>query len=286
MNAPLHLSSKDDRSQNFVFDRGFEARYVQRTDDYFICYLSSHTGCNKACRFCHLTQTGQTSFEEASLDEMIEQARCVFEHYRSQKRVKRVHFNWMARGEPLASSVIKNSWRDLSERFLQLCAEHGLSKERVSFKISSIFPKDEAIDLTVFDANKPDIYYSLYSLNSDFRRRWIPKSEEPESVIQKLADYSKSGGRVTIHHALIKGENTSVEDAESIGQLIESVGLDCKINIVRYNPFDTRCGEEPSDLEIQSYFEAIQPFMKREGSRIVPRVGFDVKASCGMFVQK
>lgn len=281
----LQLDSELDMSRNFIFDKGFEARFVRRTDDYFICYLSSHTGCNKSCRFCHLTQTGQTGFLEASIDELIDQATAVFQYYATQKPAERVHINWMARGEPLASSVIRGCWPELSNRLLELCARYGLAKERVTFKMSSIFPSDENVDLSKFEINKPDIYYSLYSLDPHFRRRWIPKSEDPVAVFKKLKAYSDSGGRVIIHHALIENENSSEDDATLIGDFIKSYDLNCKINIVRYNPFDARCGEEASEVAIQSYFNRITPYMKQEGSRIVPRVGFDVKASCGMFVE-
>jgi 23S rRNA (adenine2503-C2)-methyltransferase len=84
-----------------------EARYVRRCPDYFVVYLSSQTGCAQGCRMCHLTATGQTRLRDATADEMVEQARTVLDHYRREAPpARRVHFNFMARGEPLANRAL------------------------------------------------------------------------------------------------------------------------------------------------------------------------------------
>ena len=81
-----------------------EARYVRRCADYFVVYLSSQTGCAQGCRMCHLTATGQTRLRDVTFGEMLEQARTVLDHYRREAPPARtVHFNFMARGEPLAN---------------------------------------------------------------------------------------------------------------------------------------------------------------------------------------
>lgn len=81
-----------------------EARYVRRSTDYFVVYLSSQTGCAQGCRMCHLTATGQTRLRDTTIAEMIDQAEIVLDHYRRHAQPARsVHFNFMARGEPLAN---------------------------------------------------------------------------------------------------------------------------------------------------------------------------------------
>jgi 23S rRNA (adenine2503-C2)-methyltransferase len=83
-----------------------EARYVRRCPDYVVVYLSSQTGCDHGCRMCHLTATGQTRQRDVTYGEFIEQAETVLEYYRHEAPPARsVHFNFMARGEPLANPV-------------------------------------------------------------------------------------------------------------------------------------------------------------------------------------
>src|SRR6187549_3049009 len=84
-----------------------EARYVRRSQDYVVVYLSSQTGCDQGCRMCHLTATGQTDLRDVTLDEFLEQADTVLDHYRrASPPARSVHFNFMARGEPLANQIL------------------------------------------------------------------------------------------------------------------------------------------------------------------------------------
>jgi len=75
----------------------------RRCADYFVCYLSSHSGCNRGCEFCHLTATGQTSFQPSTINDFTSQALSVFKHYRRQQPARYMHYSFMARGEPLAN---------------------------------------------------------------------------------------------------------------------------------------------------------------------------------------
>jgi adenine C2-methylase RlmN of 23S rRNA A2503 and tRNA A37 len=291
------LVSKQDRSVNFVLPNGQEARYVRRTDDYFIVYLSSHNGCNMSCRFCHLTQSAQTQFKEASVKEMFQQAKLVINHYKDviaqglQLPVKTIHFNWMARGEALASSVIKTKWEELSEGLYELAEKAGI--ENVKFKISTIMPKDKGLEvgstnpLTWFfnKKHKPVFYYSLYSTDEQFRKKWIPKSINPSMALFLLNQWQiDSGANVVLHWAFIRGQNDSQKDIDEVLKLVKRSGLKTKFNLVRYNPWDASTSE--TELSVaEANFDKIAQTMELDGSRIVPRVGMDVKASCGVFVE-
>lgn len=298
------LFSKLDKSVNFVLSNDQEARYVRRSDDYFIVYLSSHNGCNKSCRFCHLTQTNQTEFKEATVSELLLQARLVINHYKKQVRLglenkaQRIHFNWMARGEPLASSVIKHQWHKLATYLTRLASDAGVHD--VKYNISTIMPNECGLHTNYKSPDniktnlltwyfkgqyQPVFYYSLYSLNTNFRKKWIPKAVMPELALNTLAQWQiDSGAEVVLHWAFIKGENDNPSDVQAVIDLVNKVGLKARFNLVRYNPYDQYLSEESSKEIIDTNFQTLSRQMKIGGSNIVSRVGLDISASCGTFI--
>jgi adenine C2-methylase RlmN of 23S rRNA A2503 and tRNA A37 len=282
------LYSTEDASVNFVIpqDRGaFEARYVRREQDYFIAYLSSHTGCNKACRMCHLTQTRQTQMDWATPDDYYNQGLQVFRHYREFDDAQRVNFNFMARGEPLANPGVLNSWDRVRAPLESLAYQHALVSK---YNISTIMPMEMA-DRSLYDVfgdTGAQIYYSLYSMRDDFRKRWLPKSMNPHDALYKLVEWQQRTGQlVTLHWAFIEGQNDSLDVLEEIVMAVLYRDLRVKFNLVRYNPYSSAQGQEPGEEIIQRNFDYLAQAFKNEKSRIVPRVGFDVQASCGMFVE-
>lgn len=286
------LKSCRDASVNFVTparDGGaFEARYVRRQRDYMIVYLSSHSGCDKACRFCHLTATGQTMMQPASTADYLAQAKRVFDHYQEeswQRPAQRAHFNFMARGEPLANDDVVRGWPTLSRK---LALEAHRRHLKPQFNLSTIMPVELAGSRlrSHISASEPNtaIYYSLYSMDPAFRRRWLPKAMTPETALDMLAEWhDTTEGEVVLHHALIAGQNDSVEDAEAIVDAVQARGLSPRFNLVRYNPYSERQGAEPDGVTIQRYLDVMSRLST--GVKMVERVGFDVKASCGMFVE-
>lgn len=279
------IRSSLDQSVNFsrpTPDGGMvETRFVRRIPTRFIVYISSMTGCDKACRFCHLTQTGQTMARNLSVDEMVDQAETVLSASEFAAG-ETVHFNFMARGEPLSNPAVGS---ELFERLRNLAVGHGL-KPRI--KISTIMPADIAIDdwnAFAVSGIPVDMYYSLYRPDEEWRRRWIPKALAVEDALKRLVDYKAiTGQRVVLHWALIDGENDEPEHAEAICSAAARAGLSFDFNLVRYNPANGKSREAPRQ-RIDAYLDAMSHHV-REPNRVkeIPRVGFDVAASCGMFL--
>lgn len=284
------LQSTLDQSVNFVAEGDFpgliEARYVRRSNDYFIIYLSSQTGCSKACRMCHLTQTGQTKAEDLSVDTILDQADRVFDWYDTKSaRASVVHLNFMARGEPFASCVVLRHADELLSRL----ADRAVSRSLIPrFKFSTIMPLElDEIELAnLFPRHNPDIYYSIYSTKPQFRSRWLPKALPVDKALDKLSHYQKMTRKVPVlHWAFIAGENDDEATVWSIGEHVNRVGLRVDFNIVRYNPFSSNQGSEPSTEIIERNARILKQAVPGANVKVITKVGFDVKASCGMFIE-
>lgn len=302
MTLPLiYTTHKSEMDQSVNFEHRFEdhpglleARYVQRDPDYFIVYLSSQTGCKQACRMCWLTATGQTELRDVTVEEYLSQAERVFEHYATLVRensrwasATKVHFNFMARGEPFANKhFIENA--DEILRGLKAIADRWCLDSK--FLISTIFPKTfdqyELTDVFKDPAVRPEIYYSLYSTDRDFRRKWLPKAIEPSIAMTLLARWNRSTGKVPkIHYAFIDGENDSLGDVLRCVELVKQYQLPVNWNIVRYNPPEGHYSKEPVEGHIQYLAGFIRRHLPDSKVKVIPRVGSDVKASCGTFLK-
>ncbi len=287
------LISKEDASANIVMGK-FEARFVQRTPDYFIIYVSSHQGCNQACRFCHLTQTKQTDMTPATLGVYTEQVDRVLAYWEKNHKHKadglqKVNINFMARGEPLLNPVVIHQY-DMLTHVLRERVKAVVGDVEVAFNISTIFPDDVELRNTNFDINNvrnnTTIYYSLYSLSERFRKRWLPKAKDPELAILELSDY-----RYKIHYSLIDGENDLVEDARAVADLVRRTHRMSHMehnrpgfNLVRYNPYSVIQGKESDPNAINVYLKELLDSQSFRDVRVIPRVGRDVFASCGTFI--
>jgi 23S rRNA (adenine2503-C2)-methyltransferase len=280
------LQSKQDSSVNFVssIQEGFfESRYVRR-GDYFIAYLSAQSACNRGCGFCHLTATGQTVGRDASKKDLLDQAKNVLSHYamlkqeRGEPPAPYMHFNFMARGEPLANAHLND---DVLTSLGELASRSRLPSK---VNISTIMPKTLRKPLAErFMYTKPTLYYSMYSTKDDFRSKWLPGAMPHEQALEQLAEYNRvTGGAVKIHFAFIEGENDNWYEMVSISNAVKKAGLrDVSFNIVRYNPPDSS-SKESSEQVISKNVAVLRNSFPVQ---VVTRVGFDVSASCGMFFQ-
>src|SRR5205823_6434926 len=111
--------------------------------------------------------------------------------YRREAPARAVHFNFMARGEPLANAVLLSRADDLLGELARRAVALGL---RPRYLVSTIFPRGLGGRLLedLFITHHPEIYYSLYSVSESFRRRWLPKALPAEEALDRLASWQRS----------------------------------------------------------------------------------------------
>lgn len=284
------LQSRDDHSVNFITTGNFagkiEARYVRRKDWYAVVYLSSQTGCVQACRMCHLTAMGETKLVDVTPQQFIEQAETVLQWYdKNAPRAEVVNFNFMARGEALVNPYLLSDSHAILSKLQRLAYERSLIPQ---FNISTIMPKtlDGKQLRNIFPGIKPELYYSIYSVDEKFRKRWLPKSLPVKQSLQMLVDWQQYSGKIPkIHFAFIEHENDSVASVTELCNAINTAGLKVNVNIVRYNSFSEKQGKEPDKKIITRNMQLMQQLLPTARINLIQKVGFDVQASCGMFNQ-
>ena len=283
---PRLLKSEIDDSVNFVWDldekQALEGRYVRRHKEYVACYISTQTGCSQACRMCHLTFNGQNHPRDAKFEEVLEQARTVMDYYLTQPAAKTVHYNFMARGEPLSSRVVLEDSQELLLHLGEMAKECGVVPR---FLISTIMPETLPKSLVeLFPTVHPEIYYSLYSMRPEFRRKWLPRAMDPNRALAVLAEWQHHTKKIVrIHHALIEGENDdSTDEVLRIVNAVDKVGLRVDFTLVTYNPPSEKHGR--TSTVYQDYAKTLRDFFPTSRIKHIQRVGYDVAASCGMFV--
>lgn len=284
------LKSTEDDSVNFVFNGDypgyFEARYVRRSSKYFASYLSSQSGCNQGCRMCHLTATKQVNRTHASLDTYLEQSQAVFDWYDQKcQPAELVHFNFMARGEAFDNPLFIEHNKEL---FTRLGFESTKRNLIPRFLVSTILPTSmSGKSLSkIFPVITPEIYYSIYSINPDFRKKWLPKAMPVDEALLMLKEYQENTKKIIkLHWAFIEGENDSSEDMALLCHKVRISGLRVDMAIVRYNPYSEKFGQESGIEAIQRNIETLKMLMPFSKIKMITRVGLDVKASCGTFIE-
>ena len=283
------LISKEDDSVNYIFTGNFpgvfEARYVRREEKYFAIYLSSQSGCAQSCRMCHLTATKQIETIDATPDNLLMQANHVFNWYDKCPRAEIVHFNFMARGEALNSKEFINN----GTRIFRELGYEAIKRNLVPrFLISTIMPRSFSgqVISKVFPLINPEIYYSIYSVKEEFRKKWLPAALPVDMALQMLDEYQRTTKKMPkLHWAFIEGENDSEDDVALLCHRVRRSGLRVDIAIVRYNPYGPEYGQESSIEVIDRNEQIIRDLMPFSKVHKITRVGKDVKASCGMFVE-
>lgn len=235
---------------------------------------------------------------------------------------RRLNVNFMARGEPLANPHVMRRFQEVLSALRAAAAPYDLPLRlnlstiypHVADRFVRASPGAGGLAGILGGAAAPvHLYYSLYSADPAFRARWLPGAAPAQHALEALRRFEEdrvvavpglAAPPVTFHWAIIEGENDSLEQAEEVARLLRPFAFQAgRFNVVRFNPpppvpvasaTSTGRGEEAARVYREASDERLGEVLrivaaavgdpKRERSRVIPRVGYDVSASCGMFV--
>jgi 23S rRNA (adenine2503-C2)-methyltransferase len=280
----MRIESKTDPATNTVWKAEpngyYEVRYADKMA-YEVIYLSAQSGCNQGCRFCHLTTSGQTSYVNAKRDDIYKQALCGLEQCRDHSDdLGLVHYNWMARGEPLNNPTVNS---DTLFILSEMAMQKGM---RARHLISTIIPRDFCIRAEFVDRFyhlQPEIYWSLYTVDEDKRKHFMPNAAPVPAAVEKLLRWQEHSRKVIkVHFSVVPNLNDSKEDIEQLAYLLHGTGLRTDFNLIEFNaPEGVDAKPALSVEEARDIILSIMP--KPTQVFIIPRIAPDAYVSCGMF---
>ena len=269
------IVSRETSSIKFLFrlnDRfSIETVFIPEKKRNTVC-LSSQVGCALDCQFCATAKMG--ILRNLTVSEIIGQLLSVIKE--TKQKITNIVF--MGMGEPMMNynNVIKAA--DI------IHDQRGLNIGARKITISTVGMVNKIKQYTK-EKRPYNIAFSLNATNDLERNKLMPinKKYNLKSCLDALKDYSiKLKRPAMLEYVLISGVNDTYEDAMRLSKIIKS--LNCKLNIIPYNPIEGESFKRPTEYEINNFINNI----RAENTIITVRwsQGKDVNAACGQLYTK
>lgn len=232
--------------------------------------VSTQVGCRMGCAFCASGRDGL--MRNLSAGEMLSEVLCVNSELGSD-RISNVVL--MGSGEPMDNY-------DNVAKFIRLMSEGGIVGQR-SVSVSTCGLTDGICRLAD-DGFSVTLCLSLHAPYDEKRVKIMPtaKKYKVADIISAAKYYfEKSGRRVIVEYAMMRGFNTGNEDARELRRITS--GFPCHINLIPLNDTD-------SGLRGVSAAEA-EAFMKKlisfgASATIRRSLGEDIEGACGQLKRR
>lgn len=239
--------------------------------------VSSQIGCPLKCSFCSTAKMGFTR--------NLTTAEIVFQVWFMRKELLRrklqISHNivYMGMGEPLLNrKALGESMKIFHDE-----KSFGISYRNMTVSTAGVLDGIEWLS-----ENYPQVNLAV-SLNSSIQKtRNEIMPTQCSSPIKKLIDgiknhYEQTRRLPTIEYVLLKGINMSRAEAVTLVKLLD--GLDCRVNLIPFNPPNEKSKLQRPELEDQQFFLSI---LKEHGIKATLRrsSGKDIGAGCGQLATK
>ncbi len=230
--------------------------------------LSTQVGCKFGCPFC---ASGERGFSrDLRVAEIIGQVI-------SARRISGIpptNLVFMGMGEPL------DNYDNLIKAIRVINHPDGmrLGARKMTVSTCGVVPgilrlADELIQV--------ELSISLHSADDRVRDRLVPINRKygiDELLKSCMIYHSKTGRIITIEYILLKGENASSGDAESLARVLKNIRA--KVNLIPYNPAH---GGADSLAPKREDVERFKQILEARGVKVTVRQskGTDIRAACG-----
>jgi 23S rRNA (adenine2503-C2)-methyltransferase len=228
--------------------------------------ISTQVGCAMGCRFC---ATGDSGFaRNLSPAEIIGQVAAI------ERECGEVHnLVFMGMGEPL------HNWDAVKETLETLFDPAGRQwgPRKTTISTCGVVP---GIDQLTASKLKARLAISLHSASDEVRSSIMPINRRYplKELMRAVKDYQKATDlQLTFEYTLFDGVNNSEADARAVVKLLR--GLDCKVNLIPYNPVAGLPFKVPDFPSVVRF----QEVLKHAGIVTIIRTekGGDIDAACG-----
>ena len=258
----------------FIDNKEVESVFIPETNRSTLC-ISSQIGCTLSCKFCHTgTQTLVRNLEPYEIVAQILVAKNLINDW-DQKNRKLTNLVFMGMGEPFFN------YDNLVKALEIICDPDGLNfaKKRITISTSGLVPEI----LKCSKELKTNLAISLHATNDKLRNEimGINKKYPLHDLFSACQIYNRENPdqKITFEYVMLNGVNDSNENAFELIKLIKKYNLNCKVNLIPFNPWDG-CNFKNSSINNLKQFQEI---LKKNNliATIRKTRGDDVMGACG-----
>jgi 23S rRNA (adenine2503-C2)-methyltransferase len=279
-----HRSS--DGTRKWLIDAGqgnaVETVFIPEDDRGTLC-VSSQAGCTVACPFCSTGRQGfARNLSTAEIvgqlhlaNRLLENARGAPDQNRPATPAPVSNVVLMGMGEPLLNY-------DAVVPALKLMLHddaYGLSRRRVTVSTSGVVPMIDRLSQDCPVA----LAVSLHAPTDALRDTLVPLNRKYplRELMAACRRYLQSAPRdfITFEYVMLRGVNDSYAHAQQLIDLVKQSGVDCKFNLIPFNPFPNS-GYQRSEYRVTCGFA---DRLTQAGfiTTIRKTRGEDIDAACG-----
>lgn len=288
-----------DNEINFLTD---DIIPIKKERNKFSVFISSSVGCPVKCKFCYLTVKNYPYFK-LTPEQIITNTIKVIEQSvidDESLRKKYIKLSFMGMGDILLFEP--KVMIEISRQIIEYCVEHYLTLGVDTIDFGTTIPKyhkDLMLDLYLlnnyiinnYDINpnkkeNQSVVRIFYSHHSCYKRdELIGRSYFKNStigVLEYLYEFEEFGIDVILHQILLKNINDNEYEIYKLRDLINEVGINPEIRILRYNECENSMYKETDK------FEELVKLYSKNFNKVKYQIsaGSEIKASCGQFICK